>query len=321
MEQTITPLIVAPQRAAMALPVSRVQYAADVNTLKEQMATVKNATSVEQMVQLGVLAQETAAKLTKQMIMSIAAIEDRMATMETATAQALTTIQAIVQATAAQTTPVERKRKSLAESKCIANMKTLGSDKAEFRMWNEKFVNAIAQVLGTTWRTYMRNLNRQLDQDRRILTSEELYNIEGINDIGNFGDEEAEGIYYVLVEKTEGDAALRVNSGEPAQGLQAYMRVYLWFSGTTGMALSEKTRMLMHPNPVKHEWEIADALEKWAEQERTLRAHGDEYKLSAVFKVTALRHLMTCKREQFEVFEREARTKHEDKICDGMFED
>ena len=30
---------------------------------------------------------------------------------------------------------------------------------------------------------------------------------------------------------------------------------------------------------------------------------------------------MTCKREQFEVFEREARTKHEDKICDGMFED
>ena len=53
----------------------------------------------------------------------------------------------------------------------------------------------------------MRNLNRQLGQDRRILTSEELYKIEGINDIGNFGDEEAEGIYYVLVEKTEGDAA------------------------------------------------------------------------------------------------------------------
>ena len=97
-------------------------------------------------------------------------------------------------------------------------------------------------------------------------------------------------------------------SGQPGHGIQAYMRVYLWFAGTTGMALSEKTRMLMHPNPVKHEWEIADALEKWSEQERTLRAHGDEYKLSVVFKVTALRVLMTCKREQFEVFERECKT-------------
>ena len=30
---------------------------------------------------------------------------------------------------------------------------------------------------------------------------------------------------------------------------------------------------------------------------------------------------MTCKREQFEFFEREARMKHEDKICDAMFDD
>merc|ERR1711951_184907 len=166
----------------------------------------------------------------------------------------------------------------------------------------------------------MRNLNRKLDQDRNVLTDDELNAIAGAGEIGN-GDEASEGLCYVLVEKTEGDAALRVNSGEPGQGMQAYMRVYIWFSGTTGMALSEKTRMLMHPNPVKHEWEIADALEKWSEQERTLRAHGEEYKLTAVFKVTALRHLMTCKREQFEVFEREAKTKHKDQINDDMFED
>ena len=43
---------------------------------------------------------------------------------------------------------------------------------------------------------------------------------------------------------------------------QRYMRVYLWFAGTTGLALTEKTRMLMHPTPPKHEHEIADALEK-----------------------------------------------------------
>ena len=66
----------------------------------------------------------------------------------------------------------------------------------------------------------------------------------------------------MLVEKTEGDAALRVISEEPEEGVQAYMRVYLWFAVTTGLALTEKTRALMHPPPVRHGYEIADALEK-----------------------------------------------------------
>ena len=109
-----------------ALPVSREQYLADMTALKAQMETVKTAVNAEQMVQLGIPVQETTAKLTHQLIMSITAIENQMAT-----------LQANVQATAAQTMPIERKRKSLAESKCIGNMKTLGSDKAEFRMWNE----------------------------------------------------------------------------------------------------------------------------------------------------------------------------------------
>merc|ERR1711873_360431 len=104
------------------------------------------------------------------------------------------------------------------------------------------------------------------------------------------------------------------------QGIEAYTRVYLWFAGTTGVAFTEKTRVLMHPTPVKHEHEIADALEKWSEHERTLRAHGDDYKLNAAFKVTALRVMMNCKREQFEFFERESRTKHGDKLCDEMFD-
>ena len=78
---------------------------------------------------------------------------------------------------------------------------------------------------------------------------------------------------------------------------------------------------MLHPTPVKHKYEIVDDLESWSEQERTLRAHGDEYKLNAAFKVTALRLLMNCKREQFEFLEREARAKHSDRICDGMFDD
>merc|ERR1711951_68045 len=210
--------------------------------------------------------------------------------------------------------------KPLSESKCVGNLKNLGSDKSEFKFWNDKLINALAQTLGTPWRKFMRNLNKVLDQDRKVLTKQEIQEIDGAASV-DLGEEASESLFYVLVEKTDSDAALRVNSGEPGEGLEAYMRVYLWFAGTTGLALTEKTRILMHPTLVKYEYEIADALEKWSEQERTLRAHGDDYKLNAAFKVTALRILMTCKREQFEFFERESRTKHNDKVSDEMFDD
>ena len=91
-----------------------------------------------------------------------------------------------------------------------------------------------------------------------------------------------------------------MNSSEPGAGLEAYQKVYLWFAGTTGLALSERTRMLIHPEAPKREEDIADALEKWCEQERLLQAHGEDYKLSAAFKVTAFKVLMSCKKEQFE---------------------
>ena len=79
--------------------------------------------------------------------------------------------------------------------------------------------------------------------------------------------------------------------------------------------------MLMHPEAPKREEDIAEVLEKWCEQERLLHAHGDEYKMNAAFKVTALRLLMSTKREQFELMEREAKAHHGDKITEGMFED
>ena len=95
--------------AAMAAPpVSHEQYQADMAVLREQVATVRTAVNAEQMVQLGMPVQETTAKLAQQFIMSIATIEEKMATMEGTTAQALTNMQAAIQAAAAQATPLER---------------------------------------------------------------------------------------------------------------------------------------------------------------------------------------------------------------------
>ena len=217
-------------------------------------------------------------------------------------------------------TAKESSRKPLGESKCISSLRTLGSDKSEFKNWNDKFVNAIAQVLGSPWRKFLRNLNRELDQNRKLLTKQELGHIDGATEVVE-GSRANEDLYYVLVEKTEGEAALRVSSSEPGDGLESYQKVYLWFAGTTGLALAERTRMLMGPEPPKREEDIAESLEKWCEQERLLQAHGEDYRLSAAFKVTALRVLMTCRREQFELMEREAKMQHNDRVNDDMFKD
>ena len=131
----------------------------------------------------------------------------------------------------------------------------------------------------------------------------------------------SESLYGILVEKSEGEAALRVNSGEPGDGMSAYMRIYLWFAGTTALALTERTQRVMSPNPVKNEAELADAIEKWAEQERVLRAHGPQYELGAGFKISALKILMSCKREQFEFLEREAKSRNGDKVDNALFDD
>ena len=70
-------------------------------------------------------------------------------------------------------------RRPLSESRCVNGLKTLGSDKSEFKNWNEKLINALSQSLGSPWRAFMRNLNRQLDKDRRVLLNNELNEIEG----------------------------------------------------------------------------------------------------------------------------------------------
>ena len=67
----------------------------------------------------------------------------------------------------------------LSECRCVSNLKLLGSDKSEFKSWNDKFINVVAQSLGTHWRKFMKNLNQTLDRERKVLITEELDAIEG----------------------------------------------------------------------------------------------------------------------------------------------
>ncbi len=57
----------------------------------------------------------------------------------------------------------------------------------------------------------------------------------------------------MLIEKTTGEAASRVKTVEEGQGLHAYFQVYWWFVKTDGIAIQERSKQIMQPEPVAKE--------------------------------------------------------------------
>ena len=103
----------------------------------------------------------------------------RMVTMHKSTLQILENVSISIQNSERSIAESESRmtashRKPLSESRCVSTLKLLGSDKSEFKSWNEKLINALSQSLGKHWRTFMENLNRRLDQGRKVLEVEEL---------------------------------------------------------------------------------------------------------------------------------------------------
>jgi hypothetical protein len=71
-----------------------------------------------------------------------------------------------------------------------------------------------------------------------------------------------------------------------------------------GWGLVEQARRLTHPDPPKREDELAEHVEMRQDKLRRLEAHEDECNLAPVFKINALRMLMTGKaKEYFDVWE------------------
>lgn len=140
----------------------------------------------------------------------------------------------------------------------------------------------------------MQRLIRKLDQGRRVQDDMDLDLLEGADQTDDTKSC-SEDLYYVLVEQTDGGAGLRVNSGD-GRRLECVHAALPMARTNPGLAVTEKTPLLMQPTAVTHKHEIANELEKLSEQERIFGAHGDDYKFNAAFKVTPLRVLMICKR-------------------------
>ena len=139
----------------MARPVNRDAYASALVNLRELLMAARATTDGKEILGKVFGAIEAHAEITENVIRSIGVAEDK-----------LEIWQATVQSS--------RNLRQLSESKCVSNLKSLGSDKSEFKAWNDKLINAFAQTLGSPWRRFMRNLNKALDQDRKVLTVAEL---------------------------------------------------------------------------------------------------------------------------------------------------
>lgn len=72
----------------------------------------------------------------------------------------------------------------------------------------------------------MRLLIEHVDRFRKVLGFAELNAVPGVAQLGD-RDRENDYSIYVLVEKTEGKAALRVNSSQPGDGMEAYQLVHM----------------------------------------------------------------------------------------------
>ena len=99
-------------------------------------------------------------------------------------------------------------------------------------------------------------------------------------------------MHVVLIDTTEGEALTRVGAAAHGKGINAYMNLYKWFTGTTGMAVTERMRKIMTPVTPKHESDIAESVDKWIESVRNLAAIKDEYNMQIPFRFVALECIM-----------------------------
>ena len=121
--------------------------------------------------------------------------------------------------TGMKTTNVRKDDRSILDHKAIMNMKTLSSDKMEFRLWYEKFVNAFEAAMKGS-RTVIEAIASKIDHGEMYedpADVEAWYDaIEVAGDAvmgGPLGWESmGERISFVLVDKCEGDARTRIRT-------------------------------------------------------------------------------------------------------------
>ena len=155
--------------------------------------------------------------------------------------------------------------RGILESRAVNGLSSLGTDKTTFRMWNERLINVVTAVRFGT-RKLFKAMMDYVDQEAGGNFEEVFKQSEGgkaMEAEGTSYERMDEDLYTLLMDKTEGEAALRVRGCNPGQGVKAYMVVYKSFMGCSGQAVTDC---------MKCEAEVANAIERWVESGRTLES-------------------------------------------------
>jgi hypothetical protein len=188
----------------------------------------------------------------------------------------------------------EKHSRGVMEHRVIQGLRAVNGDKALFRQWHQKFVTAMGQVK-EVYEEIIHNMVKEIDLGKDLeSTLKKLAEVYGEVWFDVSGD-----VYKVLIDKSEAEAYDKIKMVRPGDGLKAYGIMYRWFTDVSGLGLAEQARRLMHPDPPKKEEDLSESVEAWQDKMRRLEAHGDEYKLSTVFKINALRMLMTGKAKEY----------------------
>ena len=104
---------------AMPPPIPRESYIAAFGNLKRLLATAAEFQDPKEVLVVAFKAIEALATIVEQIVLSVNAVEDKVGTWEPAALRS-------------------SGQSSLSESKCVGNLKSLGSDKVEFKSWKDK---------------------------------------------------------------------------------------------------------------------------------------------------------------------------------------
>ena len=222
--------------------------------------------------------------------------------------------------------------KPVSEHKAVQHLKGFTGDRRKFREWNEKLLNALAQV-DVRNRKVLKTLNKKLetldgalqdtdDEDLCRILNDRLTQSEyrvaspaerTIDD--NKGEYDftekdmfrlSEDLWYILNDKLEGQDPLGKLKGlKEGQGLTAYQKVYKWYFAVTGVTLKAKTNLAMNPDKPKKVTDVSTQLEQWTALVESLETYGPSYSLGLPFRVTALQVIMHHASEWFDSWQSE----------------
>ncbi len=203
----------------------------------------------------------------------------------------------------------------VANYKGVQALPTFNSKRDEFVHWNDKLTNVLSRIHPGS-RELLKNFNSQWAKDQNeAKTQAEIFNtvpqtvnyvleLKSVTSIDEYFAKLSEDLFYILVEKTSGEAAAKVKAVEPGEGLLAYHRMYWWFVKTSGVALMDKARKVTYPEQIKKEEKILETLESWEQDVKILDIHGEGFQLNDQTKLIALEVMFKGFPMMYEAIER-----------------